>query len=213
MDQKTLMCFGDSLTWGFLPGGHRLPFHRRWTGVLQNALGPAARIIEEALNGRTTVFDDIYAPFRSGKDLLPILVECHSPLDLLIIMLGTNDLQPYRRLTPAEVARGCAVLVDLARLAPRPSGTNPPEILLVAPPALKETSGLMAFVFDGAEQASELLPRAIEEVAEDRKCHFFAADAVPITLADGIHLDEPSHQRLGSALAPLVRKILGLADE
>lgn len=138
----TIMCYGDSLTWGYVPGtGERFPFERRWTGLLQKNLGKKFRIIEESLNGRTTVWEDAFLPDRDGRKMLRPLLESHSPIDLIIIMLGTNDMQPYRNCRASESARGCKSLIEVVQKSRSgPNGTIP-EILLVAPPPLGYLKG------------------------------------------------------------------------
>ena len=95
---KTIMCYGDSNTWGCIPLAGPQPPRRygpaqRWPGVLRRELGDGYWIVEEGLNGRTTVWDDPLEPFRSGKELLAPCLMTHEPIDLVIVMLGTNDLK------------------------------------------------------------------------------------------------------------------------
>lgn len=93
---KNILCFGDSLTWGFKPEDFtRYPIEQRWTGILQKELGSKFHIIEEGLNGRNTIFEDPYLPGRNSENVLPIILESHAPLDLVIILLGTNDIKTY----------------------------------------------------------------------------------------------------------------------
>jgi lysophospholipase L1-like esterase len=90
---KTILCYGDSNTWGYAPGtGKRYLRHERWTGVLQQLLGSNAVVIEEGLNGRTTTLDDPTKPFRNGKDYLIPCLDSHAPLDLVVLMLGTEHV-------------------------------------------------------------------------------------------------------------------------
>ena len=90
---KTILCFGDSNTWGYNPeNGQRFGPEERWTGILRNSLGEDYRVIEEGLNGRTTLWDDPIAGFKNGLDYLMPCLESHMPFDLITIMLGTNDL-------------------------------------------------------------------------------------------------------------------------
>lgn len=212
---RTVLCFGDSLTWGYVPGSAagRLPFPQRWPGVVQAALGPEVRIVEEALNGRTTAWDDAFYAGRNGRAVLPQLLESHSPLDLVAIMLGTNDVQPYRRLTASEVARGCGALVDLVRFGPPDPRGVAPVVLLVAPPVIREPRGWMAEVFAGAEEQSRRLAPAYKELAANRGCRFFDANAVVrVSEEDGVHLNAAGQQGLGSALAPIIRGLLTGAE-
>ena len=91
---KTVLCYGDSNTWGYIGGtGERFAPEVRWPGVLQAALGGAYRVIEEGLNGRTTVFDDSIEEGRNGETYLRPCLQTHAPIDLVILMLGTNDLK------------------------------------------------------------------------------------------------------------------------
>ena len=109
---KTVLCFGDSNTWGYSPvDGTRYPLDIRWTGVLQKSLGVDYRIIEEGLNGRTTFINEDERPLRSGSDVLQIILESHRPLDFVIIMLGTNDLKVEFNLSVEEIAQGAKPFV------------------------------------------------------------------------------------------------------
>ncbi len=111
---KTVLCFGDSNTWGYTPGtGQRLAVGIRWAGVLQNKLVGGFSVIEEGLNGRTTIFSDPDSPFRSGEDYLLPCLESHSPVDLVIIMLGTNDLKDKFGLRPEDIAAGMEKLLNI----------------------------------------------------------------------------------------------------
>jgi lysophospholipase L1-like esterase len=112
----TILCYGDSNTWGYTPGtGKRYERHERWTGVLQQSLGNSAIVIEEGLNGRTTVLDDPTKPFRNGKDYLIPCLDSHAPLDLVILMLGTNDLKHRFGMSALDIGRNVATLLDMIR--------------------------------------------------------------------------------------------------
>ncbi len=207
---KTVMIYGDSLTWGYIPGtGERLPFEKRWPGVVQAKLGNDIRIVEEALNGRTTLWEDSFLPDRDGRKFLPMLLEAHSPIDLFVLLLGGNDLQSYRGLTAAEAARGCRTLVQIAKK----SGCGPkggaPKILLIAPPPLGKAVGFQRLLFIDREAESRKLPGMYEEVAKFMGCAFFDASRVaspsPI---DGVHIDEEGQQKLGLALADVIKGII-----
>ncbi len=109
---KTILCYGDSLTWGYDPrDGTRYPFDQRWPGALEQELGSGFRVIEEALSGRTTVADSPLLPNRSGLKMLEPLLESHAPIDLCILMLGTNDAASGYRLSASDVACGCLALI------------------------------------------------------------------------------------------------------
>lgn len=111
-----ILCFGDSNTFGTNPSGGRWQLHERWPGVLQELLGGDFRVMEEGLGGRTTVLDDELEGDKSGRRHLPMLLRSHRPLDLVIIMLGTNDMKHRFSMLPVDIAKGAA---ELGRIAER----------------------------------------------------------------------------------------------
>src|SRR5215208_827241 len=132
---RTVLCYGDSNTWGYEPAtGNRFPEDMRWPGVLARELGEGFRVIEEALNGRTTVRDDPVEEYKNGKDYLSPCLESHAPLDLVIIALGVNDLKARFFASASDVADGAGVLVSIARRSGSGPNGRPPAVLLVAPP-------------------------------------------------------------------------------
>ena len=210
---KQILIYGDSLTWGIVPGTRRrLPFSQRWPGVLEADLlrgGHAVRVIEDALNGRRTVWDDPFKPGRNGIVGLEQRIEVNSPLDLVILMLGTNDFQSMHQFTAAHSAQGMAALVQTVRQAPIEPGMPVPGILIVAPPPIQEPKGAIAPKFEGAAQKSVGLASALAAVAKERDCEFFDAGTVTTTSrVDGVHLDADQHGRLGLAMADVVGPIL-----
>lgn len=212
MDQ--ILVYADSLTWGIIPGSRqRLPFEQRWPGVLERELakrGVVARVIEDALNGRRTVWDDPFKPGRNGLAGLEQRIEVNSPLALLILMLGTNDFQSAHAGNAAwHSAQGTAALVRAVRRAPIEPGMTPPPILIVAPPPTKTARGEMAEKFAGAEQRSKGLARELQKIAEEFDCFFFdAGSVVRVSKLDGVHLDADQHSKLGAAMADVVKRCL-----
>jgi lysophospholipase L1-like esterase len=203
---KTVLCYGDSLTWGYNPrDGTRYPFAQRWPGVLHHTLGGGVRVVEEALSGRTAATDSWVLPDRNGRAMLGPLLESHAPLDWVVVMLGTNDVGPSFRLSAAEVAFGCATLVWAVQKSQAGPGGGVPEVLLIAPPVLGEVSGLMGLFFAGGEAASRGLARAYATVAEACRCHFLdAARHVRASPVDGVHLDPEGHRALALAVKDIV---------
>ena len=113
---KSILCYGDLNTWGYIPGtGERYPHDVRWTGVLKQTLGVGYHVIEEGLNGRTTVWDDPLMDGRNGKEYLTPCLASHAPLDSVIILLGTNDLKGRFSASVFDVASGIGLLVDIIR--------------------------------------------------------------------------------------------------
>ncbi|MBD3390709.1 MAG: hydrolase [Chitinivibrionales bacterium] len=211
---RTIVCFGDSNTWGHDPAsGERFPADVRWPGVLQAELGSAYRVIEEGQCGRTTVWDDPIEGQRNGKDYLMPCLESHRPLDLVIVMLGTNDLKMRFSVSAEDIAKGAAVLAAAARASTCGPDAGPPEVLLVAPPIVK---GLTEYaeMFEGAEQKSHRLAGHYRAMAELHGCYFLDAGSVvePSPL-DGVHLEASEHLKLGMVLAERVQKIFGASPE
>lgn len=201
-----ILVYADSLSWGIIPTTReRLGFAQRWPGVMENhlnATGQDYRVIEDCLNGRRTAWDD---PFKSGRNGLVGLaqrIEIHSPLALVILLLGSNDFQCMHRNTAALSAQGIAALVNAIRQAPIEPGMPVPPIMIVAPPPIGEPKGPIAVKFEGAAQRSAGLATAYRDIAVQLQCHFFDTGRVtPSSRVDGIHLDADQHLRLGQAMA------------
>jgi lysophospholipase L1-like esterase len=209
---KNILCYGDSVSWGIIPGTRdRHPFDKRWPGILQQLLGNEVRVIEECLNGRTTAWDDPFRPRRNGKEMLLPLLQSHAPLDLVVIFLGTNDLQAMYGVSSYESALGAAALVDIVQTARPEPMKSAPAVLLVAPPRIVNPRGTMAEKFRGAGEKSVAFSRWYGSVAEERGCFFFdAAEVVAPSPVDGVHLDEQQHRRLAEALHEKVTQCLDL---
>ncbi|KAB0681769.1 SGNH/GDSL hydrolase family protein [Aureimonas leprariae] len=209
---KTVLCYGDSLTWGYdAASAGRHPYDVRWPTVLQKGLGDDYSVIPEGLNGRTTMFDDHGAySDRNGARTLPVALGTHQPIDLIVIMLGTNDMKRHTGGGRAFEARlGMERLVEIVQTFPYLRVYDVPKILIVAPPT---------FVAVEDEDTTLLLGHAIEEsqrladayavVAEEYGCDVFnAGEVCEVTSIDGFHLDAENTRRLGEALVEPVRQI------
>jgi lysophospholipase L1-like esterase len=211
---QQVLVYGDSLSWGIVPlTRRRLPFAERWPGVMERELSAAAhpvRVLEDCLNGRRTVWDDPFKPGRKGLDGLAQRIEMHSPLALVVLMLGTNDLQSMHPHVAWHAAQGISALVHAVRQAPIEPGMPVPPVLVVAPPPVEEPRGPLAPKFLGADEKGIGLAEAYREVATTLACGFFDAGAVTSSSrVDGIHLDADQHRVLGEALAAVVRPLLG----
>jgi len=205
---KTVLCFGDSNTWGYSPlDGSRHPHDVRWTGVLQRLLGSDYLVIEEGLNGRTNVTNEEERPIRSGLDVLPVLLESHRPLDLVVIMLGTNDLKHDFNLSAEEIADGarqvCRSVIDCEYLV------DPPQILLISPTHVELMTEEEQDIFIGAIEKSRELARHYQVVAEDLGIHFLDASRIVVkTNLDGVHWDAGQHHDFGKALSGMIGQII-----
>ena len=210
---QQILVYADSLSWGIIPGTReRLPFGERWPGVMENALntsGLKARVIEDCLNGRRTVWNDAFKPGRNGLEGIGQRIEVNSPLSLVILMLGTNDFQfshPHNNAWSA--GRGMATLVEAIRKAPIEPGMPVPLILIVCPPLIVNPKGEMAEKFRGGDQRCAGLAEAYKQVASETGCQFFDAGAVvSASKIDGVHLDKSEHAKLGKAMAEVVRGV------
>ncbi len=206
---KTILCYGDSNTWGYNPAtGDRFSRDERWPGVLRQELGDGYQVIEEGLNGRTTVWDDPIEGYKNGKEYLIPCLESHQPVDLVVIMLGTNDLKKRFSLSAYDIADGAGVLVDVVQRSSAGLDEGAPKVLLMAPPPVGRLTEF-AEMFEGAEIKSRRFSEHYRRVAEGRGCEFLdTSQGVVSSDIDGIHLELSEHQKLGRAVAGLVRKIL-----
>ena len=211
---RTLLCYGDSNTHGTMPMAtldDRGRYGRavRWTGQLA-ALLPDWQVIEEGLPGRTTVHDDpIEGAHRNGLSVLPAILESHRPIDVVLVMLGTNDLKGRFSLNATDIALSLERLV----LAIRISGCGPegaaPGVILVAPPPILEVEGLGA-IFAGGAAKSQGLAARIAASARRLGVPFVDASAlIGVSEIDGIHYDEPAQSALALAFANTVRDHFG----
>jgi lysophospholipase L1-like esterase len=209
---KSILAFGDSLTWGFEAGTFRRhSFENRWPNALAAGLNGKALVIEEGLNGRTTSYPDhTVSVERNGAVALPMLLTTHQPLDLVIIMLGTNDLKFVNRCRAFDAAQGMENLVQLTRRCEYIEGYAIPQVLIMSPPALTPTTDeFFNELWGHAGPESMLLAKHYARVARDLNCHFFDAGSVVKTdPADGGHMSSAETRKLGEALVPIVKKIL-----
>jgi lysophospholipase L1-like esterase len=206
---RTVLCYGDSNTWGYEPAtGERFPEDVRWPGVLARELGDGFRVIEEALNGRTTVREDPVEEYKNGKDYLRPCLESHAPLDLVIVALGVNDLKARFFASASDAADGAGVLVSVAQRSGAGPDGGPPSVLLVAPPPVGSLTEL-AQMFAGAEEESKGFSRQYRRVAEKYGCRLLdAGEVVRASDRDGIHLEADDHRKLGEAIAASVKESL-----
>ena len=206
---KTVLCYGDSNTWGYDPEtGERFSKDERWTGVFQQELGDDYLVIEEGLNGRTTVWDDPIEGYKNGKEYLIPCLATHRPLDLVVFMLGTNDLKKRFSLSAYDIANGVGVLVDVVRKSAAGPGGCSPKVLIMAPPPVAKLAEL-AETFEGAEAKSMRFAEHYQCIAEEHGCEFFdTAQVIVSSNLDGIHIELNEHHKLGKAVAGLVREIL-----
>lgn len=203
---KHILCFGDSNTHGYIPGGGRYNFQTRWTGLLSDLLGEEYRIIEEGLNGRTSSFDDPFDPYKNAMDYIIPCLQTHEPLDLTILMLGSNDMKSYLNPSVEKIAG------SLSRLCQVILSTSGAPVLLVSPILLGDqmkTSDFAASFPPSSVAMSHELSAALRQVAD--KLHIAFLDAAQITEPspeDSLHLSPEGHRKLAQAFAAKIKEII-----
>lgn len=211
---KTILCFGDSNTWGQKPDKTgRFPANVRWTGILQDALGDDYYIIEEGLSSRTTDLEYSKKPGRNGKTYLEPCLDSHRPLDLVILMLGTNDLKIEFDRSAAQIAEAMRGLVEMTQEKTSKDGKQTP-VLLVSPIHIVDTAPRFAEFYTGTYDHDSMLKSGqladeMKRVAEEMGCEFLDASTVAEPGEDGIHFSEVSHPALGRVI---VEKVNGTIE-
>jgi lysophospholipase L1-like esterase len=207
----TVLCYGDSNTFGTPPVLARDELRRfapdeRWPGILRRELGSGWSVIEEGLPGRTTVHGDpIEGAHKNGLSYLLPCLESHRPIDLVALMLGTNDLKARFSLPAEDIAEGIGVLLDaIAKSFAGPAGTAP-RVLLIAPPPLARLE-LLAGMFTGGSEKSRQLGSLYAAVAARFRSGFLdAGSIIGSSDIDGIHFAASEHAKLGTAVAVVIR--------
>ena len=230
---KTILCYGDSNTWGYNPRGGRYDHTIRWPTVMAALLnggaaapspapppgmpgggagssGPAYWVVEEGLNGRTTCLEDVDEDRNGLRQMLPVL-KSHKPLDLVIIMLGTNDLKHRFNPTVYEVSHGAQLAAKAALASESGPGDGAPRVLLVCPAPVVDAPQFRQVIAAGAVDISRKLAPHYAACAKECGAAFFDAGTVVAASspADGIHWEAEDHRRFAAALADEARKLLG----
>lgn len=210
-----ILCYGDSNTWGYISGtDHERYIEDRWPKILQKNLGEDFEIIEEGLNSRTLTSDDK----REGKEgkngyiyLLPCL-DTHDPIDLVVLMLGTNELKYEYNKTPEEIGE---LLEEyfVKKILTRKSQFKDtyPKLLIITPPVVREHNEVYGDddKYKGAEAKSLKLNNIYEDIAKRNNCYFINNDNL-ITGPDGIHLTKESHRFLGEKVTNKIKEIYNI---
>lgn len=209
---RTILCYGDSNTYGTAPMAHldddrRFTHGERWVSIMRAALGADWWVVEEGLPGRTTVLDDpIEGIYKNGLTYLTPCLESHRPVDIVTIALGTNDLKARFGMPAGDIAAGAGILVETVKKALATFGQSA-KVLLIAPPPILEV-GCLADMFAGGAVKSQAFGTHYKAVAARLGVGFLDAGAViGSSRIDGIHFDLPEHQKLGQAIAAAVNKL------
>jgi lysophospholipase L1-like esterase len=191
------------------PAHNRFPHDVRWTGVLQKLLGEDYYVIEEGCCGRTTVWDDPIEVDKNGYAYLGPCLESHRPVDLIVLMLGTNDLKQRFSVPASDIARGVGTLCKVILNSGSGPDWQPPKILVVAPPRLGKLDEF-AEMFAGGDAKSQHLAADYKKIADELKLPFLDAGTVVTTSdLDGLHWEKAEHAKFARKLAEVIRGLTG----
>lgn len=214
-DAKTVLCYGDSNTWGQTPDktSRRYPCDVRWTGVLQKILGDNYYVIEEGLSSRTTDLNYRKKPGRNGRSYLEPCLDSHNPIDVVVLMLGTNDYKIEFNRSVEEIAQATKELVEIIKDKTAKYTGSSAKIVLVSPILVEgENSRLKEWYSEHYDESSikksQDLAQFLEVVARQTDCVFVDAAQVAVAGEDGIHFDQISHQKLGELLAGYIKELV-----
>ncbi len=208
----SVLCYGDSNTYGYNPSdGMRYPESIRWTARLQKLLGTDYKVIEEGCNGRTTIYDDPIEGWKNGYDYLRPCLNSHKPVDIVIMMLGSNDLKEIFHLTPEQIAAGVEKLVkEIIDFTKEKQGFVP-KIILVSPPEIGEDISNSPFFGNFSENAIERsreFPKLYKKVADENGCIFVdAASHIKPSVLDSLHLSPEAHEKLAEVFCKVICEI------
>lgn len=212
--QKRILCYGDSNTYGYEPTGGRYDEHTRWPMRMQELLGAGYTVIEEGFNGRTCVFDDpVEGGYKSGIRYLPPCLMSHDPLDVVIIMLGSNDTKVRFGMTPMTIGQSMMQLVRVAKLYASNAAGEASHIIVAAPPKILDNLMQTRHAECFGEQAiavSAGLPRELRRISKLMRCDFFDASVhAEVSPLDAVHMTARGHLQLAEAMAEKVRREIG----
>jgi lysophospholipase L1-like esterase len=203
-----ILCYGDSNTFGFdAKTKTRLKKHERWPGVVQRALGEEYNIIEDGLPGRTTVWYDPVMNLISGADYLYPCLCAHQPLDMVVLMLGTNDLKQMFSVSAFDVFWGMERVVKIVKNFSTEFSANPPKIFIISPPNIIEPKEMFAEMYLGAEEKSVKLAKYYMELSVKYDALYLnAAEIIKPSPYDGLHIDANSHKLLGESTVKIIQE-------
>lgn len=208
---KQILIYGDSYVFGKVPRGSRYDASTRFTGVIQNYLGSDYEIIEEGLRGRNLAGENGFLPHRNGLTQFDGIFGSHLPLDLIMIMLGTNDCNSSHDYMPDEIVANYAKYLRSIGWWCKHLGFSKPKIVLIAPPTIDEPASHADFkhIFNSAGPKIAELPQLIKDFAEANKVYFFdASKIVAVSPVDGVHLDIEANHLLGRALTQFIKEVI-----
>lgn len=203
---KTILCYGDSNTYGYNPNlgrGSRYEKEFRWTTILSKLLGSDYEVIPEGLNGRTTAFDRPGFPWKNGVTHLPAIMGSHKPIDYLIFMLGTNDCNIEMHLNEEDISSGMEKLIQTAKEMSIIQQERIPEIVVIAPAPIREEIEYSPFYGEINIRSVELsknIASFYERIAMKHNCRFIDAKEIEVSSIDCEHLTERGHRQLAELI-------------
>ena len=198
---KRVLCYGDSLTYGHDPETNtRLDINKRWTGVLQSLLGNNYEIIEEGLGGRTTNLEDPNSPHKNGLIYFPSFLMSHFPLDIIIILLGTNNLKGRFSQNPSQIAESLLEYVKHINDLSVSEETSIPKLIIAAPPLVIEKFVPQDWDFQGGEIKSKQLATEYLKITQKVKAEFINLSDIYPSQKDGVHLNEKGNKMLAEKI-------------
>lgn len=212
-EAKRILCYGDSNTRWRIPSGmwmKRYTTKERRPGVLQSLLWDTFEIIEEWLWGRTTMFDDPRPelPLRNGLESLPIILESHLPLDLVILMLGTTDTKEMMNISPEETEEWMHKLIETVKNYKVLTNNKTPQILVVVPPIVKEDADFASKLFKWGTEKWNKLVELYEKLTLSEKIHYLNPTMeVKVDETEGVHIDLDNHKRLAEIIHNKIKEI------
>ncbi len=212
MEKTRILCYGDSNTWGYISGSNhqRYGIGERWTSILAQLLGDDFEIIEEGLNSRTLISDDtrVGKEGRNGYEYLIPCLDTHDPIDLVILMLGTNELKAVYDKTADEIGEMLEEYFVKTILNRKSQCRDSyPKLLIVTPPLVKEETEFCKAdnKYVGASGRSAELDNIYKDIAERNDCYFLSNVGLE-TGVDGVHLSKESHRRLAEMLEIVIKE-------
>lgn len=209
---KRILIFGDSLTWGYVPGSKhlRMSSNIRYPGVLQNILGQNYEIIEEALNSRGIINGDsrLGKEGRSGIEYIIPCLDTHDPLDIVIVMLGTNEMKYEYNNSPEQIGEQMRKLLKIIINRPSQFRSIKSDIILISPPIVNEETSYCKEnnKYLSAAEKSKRLVKIYEELSTQLNVKFLDSSKITDTGIDGIHITEDSHRRIAEKLSEMINE-------
>lgn len=218
---KSILCYGDSNTWGNIAGTfnedyilhQRYEYGVRWPTIVQTLLGSDYHVIEAGLNARSTAFDekDIIRASRNGLKTLPDTLEMHYPLDLVILMLGTNDLKIQYNASVEQITQNIQQLIHTIKSSHFGPNFQAPKVMLISPALVDPIAPALWSDYYSQESVdkSHQLAESYAQLAKTENCIFLDAKSlITLDLNDGLHFDRESHKVFAEAVVEKIREFL-----